>query len=268
MVRERFFMHPDIPHAEVRCSRESERRYRPHIHSTYCIGAIDEGEVAYRVGGRVEALRKGSLAVIGPEVLHSCNPADSRGRSYYALFLDAEWCERLRRSLFRCESPGPVESVLLEGGSLFRRFVELLESLMRTGDSAGKGRALADLAGEIFLRAGRSLGEDEHRLERVGLIKSRLSAGLDESVSLRQLALDLGENPYTLLRRFKAATGMTPHAYRLNRRIEQARRLLREGWEPARAALECGFFDQSHLHRHFRAIAAATPGEYRVNFVQ
>jgi AraC-like DNA-binding protein len=61
---------------------------------------------------------------------------------------------------------------------------------------------------------------------------------------------------------------MTPHAYRLNRRIEQARRLLREGWEPARAALECGFFDQSHLHRHFRAIAAATPGEYRVNFVQ
>jgi transcriptional regulator GlxA family with amidase domain len=44
--------------------------------------------------------------------------------------------------------------------------------------------------------------------------------------------------------------------------------MLRQGVEPAEVALECGFFDQSHLHRHFRAITAVTPGEYQRNFVQ
>jgi AraC-like DNA-binding protein len=36
----------------------------------------------------------------------------------------------------------------------------------------------------------------------------------------------------------------------------------------AETALECGFFDQSHFHRHFKAMTTVTPQEYRVNFVQ
>jgi AraC-like DNA-binding protein len=27
-------------------------------------------------------------------------------------------------------------------------------------------------------------------------------------------------------------------------------------------ALDSGFFDQSHFHRHFKAIVGVTPGEY------
>jgi AraC-like DNA-binding protein len=266
MSRERFFKHPSLPYAECRCSRESERRYKPHMHKTYCIGAIDEGEVVYRVGERTESLRPGSLALISPEVLHSCNPPDSRRRSYYVLFLDAGWCEDLRRSMWGCEAPGPVEAVLLEDESVYRRYIGVLESLMGGGDPAGTERALVGLAGDVFLRAGRAGAVPPS--PQVELMKRALGDRLGEDVSTRRIALDLDANPYTLLRKFKASTGMTPHAYRLGCRVEKARSLLREGWEPARAALECGFFDQSHLHRHFKAVTAVTPREYRVNFVQ
>ena len=91
---------------------------------------------------------------------------------------------------------------------------------------------------------------------------------LDVDITMRQLALKLQANPYTLLRQFKAATGLTPHAYRLNCKIELAKNLLQKGLELSQVALECGFFDQSHFHHHFKAITTVTPKEYQVNFIQ
>ncbi len=85
---------------------------------------------------------------------------------------------------------------------------------------------------------------------------------------MREMALQLDANPYTLLRQFRAATGITPHAYWLNCRIELAKMLLQKGMDVSQVALECGFYDQSHFHRHFKAITAVTPKEYQVNFIQ
>jgi AraC-like DNA-binding protein len=33
-------------------------------------------------------------------------------------------------------------------------------------------------------------------------------------------------------------------------------------------AYNCGFFDQSHLNRCFKAMTTVTPYQYRVNFIQ
>jgi transcriptional regulator GlxA family with amidase domain len=51
-------------------------------------------------------------------------------------------------------------------------------------------------------------------------------------------------------------------------RIERAKTLLQRGFDLSHVALECGFFDQSHLHRHFKAVTTVTPKEYQINFVQ
>lgn len=54
---------------------------------------------------------------------------------------------------------------------------------------------------------------------------------------------ELAANPYTLLRQFKQAIGITPHAPRMNCHIEGARTLLQNGMEISEVALACGFFD-------------------------
>jgi len=165
-----------------------------------------------------------------------------------------------------------VDAISLDDEAMFDRYVEAVELLMGDGKLEAKDAALRDLAGAVFLAASSraSQGEEGGEPSR-GLIeamKARLGTKLDDEISTRGIARRFEANPYTLLRRFKAVTGMTPHEYRMNCRIERARELLREGWDPAKAALECGVFDQSHLHRVFKAMTAATPGEYRVNFVQ
>ena len=51
-------------------------------------------------------------------------------------------------------------------------------------------------------------------------------------------------------------------------KINQSKKLLKEGMSLVSTALECGFYDQSHFHRNFVKYTAITPKEYQLNFVQ
>ena len=81
--------------------------------------------------------------------------------------------------------------------------------------------------------------------------------------TLDELALATGVGPYTLLRAFRAETGLPPHAYLNQLRVRQARQLLDRGVPPARAAAEAGFADQAHLTRHFKRVLGVPPGAYQ-----
>jgi AraC family transcriptional regulator len=98
------------------------------------------------------------------------------------------------------------------------------------------------------------------KLSRVQeLIESRLDADL----TLQDLAVEVGYSRSHFLRAFHATTGVTPHRYVLNRRIERARRLLGETDTIAEVAYRCGFSSQAHLTLAFRKVCGLTPGEYR-----
>lgn len=270
MSEERFWKHPDLPFAECRYSKDSDRHYVAHMHRTFSIGAIGRGEVAYRIGDETSTLRPGALVLINPETLHSCNPTDAGDRTYYVLYLDARWCARLEGERAMGASLRPVVRSYLEDEDLYRRYVDAMEALMGEGDVAEKERLLVDVVKAILSRA-REGEKPEARAAmpvRMERLKRRLSATERTDVSMRELAVEFKMNPFTLLRQFKAATGMTPHRYLLNCRIERARGLLRSGEDLSSVAMDCGFFDQSHFHRYFKSMTAVTPKEYRVNFLQ
>lgn len=96
----------------------------------------------------------------------------------------------------------------------------------------------------------------------IASVRDWLDAHCDAALPLAELAAHAGLSPYQLIRRFVRHTGMTPHAYQLDRRIQRARRLLAAGTPICDTALATGFADQSHFHRSFRERVAATPGQY------
>ena len=55
---------------------------------------------------------------------------------------------------------------------------------------------------------------------------------------------------------------MTPHAFQINLRVEEARRLLAAGIPPAEVAATCAFADQPHLTRVFKRAVGVSPGRY------
>ncbi|MFX5956846.1 AraC family transcriptional regulator, partial [Acinetobacter baumannii] len=63
-------------------------------------------------------------------------------------------------------------------------------------------------------------------------------------VSLDDLANASGLSRFQVLRAFTRATGLTPHAYLVQRRIDLARRLIAQGEALANAAIGSGFADQ------------------------
>lgn len=269
MHLENFLQDNRLPFVECRYTRSSQSVFKPHIHSGLSIGAVDLGEVEYFVGGRSATLRPGSLALINPEILHSCNSLRTEGRSYYMLYLDVDWCLTVQKSLWDIDSFVQFSIIKLDNPLLYNRYCQTLQHLLSPDiHLQEKEQLLVDLVIAVFQNGCRPLAEKKHTPTNITQLKKMLKEDLPKDLTLDSLADILGVNPYTLLRKFKAETGITPHAYRLNCRIEQAKEYLRQGKDIAETALECGFFDQSHLHRHFKAMTTVTPQEYRVNFVQ
>ena len=85
---------------------------------------------------------------------------------------------------------------------------------------------------------------------------------LAANVTLDELAGAVGISRHRLTRLFRAAHGMPPHRFQLAHRIGAARRMLERGVPVAEVALDTGFVDQSHLHRHFRKTLGMTPARY------
>ena len=90
---------------------------------------------------------------------------------------------------------------------------------------------------------------------------------LDLPLSVGQLARRAAMSPRTFARRFRAATGTTPHRWILRQRLLLAQRLLETTEEPVGwVAARCGFATAAGLRMHFSREVGASPLAYRHAF--
>uniref|UniRef100_A0AAU2JZA0 AraC family transcriptional regulator n=1 Tax=Streptomyces sp. NBC_00049 TaxID=2903617 RepID=A0AAU2JZA0_9ACTN len=89
----------------------------------------------------------------------------------------------------------------------------------------------------------------------------RLLSRAGGAVPVREVAAEVGWSQGYLVRRFTEQVGLTPKTSARVLRFHRAVRMLtREGVNPAEVTAACGFYDQAHLNREFRALAGTTPG--------
>jgi AraC-like DNA-binding protein len=97
---------------------------------------------------------------------------------------------------------------------------------------------------------------------KINRVKEYLNAYYGRDITLDDLAEVAQFSPYHLLRTFRSSVGLTPHAYLIQIRIEEGKRLLRTGNPISDVSATTGFTDQSHFTRHFKRIMGITPGQY------
>jgi AraC family transcriptional regulator len=106
---------------------------------------------------------------------------------------------------------------------------------------------------------------------RSGFPRARLRTVMDyiqthllDDTSLRELALVADLSPHHFAALFKASTGLPPHQYVLQQRVEVAKRLLSDHrYSLAEVAQEAGFPTQAHFTATFRRMTGTSPGKYR-----
>jgi AraC-like DNA-binding protein len=89
-----------------------------------------------------------------------------------------------------------------------------------------------------------------------------IDACFAEPISLSELAAVAELSISRFAVRFSAEIGVSPQQYVRLVRVRHAQRLLRRGLPPSIVAAEVGFFDQSHLCRHFKRVLGRTPREW------
>jgi AraC family transcriptional regulator len=87
---------------------------------------------------------------------------------------------------------------------------------------------------------------------------------LQDELSLFELARTARLSPHYFATVFKASTGMSPHRFVIERRIDRARDLLRRDDKTiSEIAYAVGFSSQSHLTANFRRTMGVTPRKFR-----
>ena len=100
--------------------------------------------------------------------------------------------------------------------------------------------------------------------ERLRRVRDYVEAHLNDDLSLTMLADIACLSPCHFSRSFQDAAGVGPHGYVIQRRLERAKRLLRQTHRPiALIAQDTGFADQSRLTAVFRREMGVTPGQFR-----
>ncbi len=83
------------------------------------------------------------------------------------------------------------------------------------------------------------------------------------AISVRELEKALGWSRRHIERVFIESMGVPPKRFAGLVRFRRAQRALRAGRKPAEVALDCGYFDHSHLANEFRRFAGTSPSNLR-----
>ncbi len=140
-----------------------------------------------------------------------------------------------------CINPEPLHDLYGDGLTV-AMFIEL----MRLGGGA-VARKRSQLAGWQLRRAIDYIEENCLR-----------------SIRLEELASLTGLSQSYFSHAFKASTGLPPHQWQMNARIERAKQLMLKRNIPlTNIAAETGFSDQAHFTRVFRKTVGATPSNWK-----
>ncbi|MFK0162463.1 AraC family ligand binding domain-containing protein [Rhizobium sp. NPDC090279] len=241
---------------------DTGRSFPKHTHDQFGIGIIEAGAQASLSGRGMVQAEAGDIISVNPNEVHDGMPV-GESRAWSMLYFD----------------PRLIGDLLREVGEGRLGAVEFPSPVIRSGEMAGHFKTLFSL-----------LIEDaaENSLLRDGLLLSLVAAAMREGsggagaaaptvvyrarelidddpaapLTLAELAALCGLSRFRFLRAFTRATGLTPHAYLMQRRIQEARRLIAAGTSLAEAAFASGFSDQSHMTRLFIRNFGVSPGAY------
>lgn len=245
--------------------------FNPHTHETPVVALIQGGVhgVAYR--GAQVFVPPGSLLLVNPDERHTGYAADPGGWRYRVLYPELRLLQQAALYAGQTGRTLAFRPGLVTDPDLAARFTRL-HALLDAGASRLERETLTlQTLGGLLARHSQdrreqlSAGQDRRVVRQVRQVRQLLDDPLSD-LNLTELATQVNLSVYQLNRAFRKALGLALHDYQTQRRVHLAQALLRVGLPAAQVAVQAGFYDQSHLNRHFRRRVGVTPVQYQAAF--
>jgi AraC-like DNA-binding protein len=238
--------------------------YPPHSHDALLVAVTETGGSEIRAHGGAEEADGARLLVVNPAEAHSSRMRRSTRWRYRSFYLEEPALGDVLGGLGLRRLPAFGRNLLADR-DLIEDFLALHRALERPGDPLRERELLVGTFGRLVRRHG-SAGPRLALPPRDRVLLARLAGAMREryaeALTLPELASLAGLTQFQLIGLFRRGTGLTPHAYLTQLRLEVARGRLRGGARIAEAALEAGFYDQAALTRHFKRRYGITPLQF------
>ena len=244
-----------------------------HYHTFHKIIILLAGRAGYAIEGEGYALQPGDYVLVGRGSIH--RPIVEQGDFYERaiLYISPEFLQEQSRggddleTCFR-QAQRDFRYVYHSGGG--DRVRELFGLLEQSQQEAGFGAALLQRAlfTQLMVEVNRiSLAGDTVSAaagdSKVVALLQYLNAHLTEGLTIDELAARFYISKYHMMRRFRAETGYTVHAYLTGKRLALAREQIAAGTPILQAASACGFGDYSAFCRAYRRQFGQPPSSAR-----
>jgi AraC-like DNA-binding protein len=263
----RYWQHGAVEGVDLLSARYVTHRYGRHSHETYTFGLIEAGIEEFDYGSNVFRAGPGAVALLDPDVVHTGQAATPSGWRYRVLYPQVSVVSEVAAELgWRAGTPRFPQTVVYDSASaaMLRAAHRAAEYGDELASSSLLRTALAGLLRAHATPGPASVATPVRRAPHaVGTVRDLLAERISDPPSLAELAALTGLSQFALLRAFRDATGLPPHAYLNQLRVRRARLLLDDGLPPADVAAQTGFADQAHLTRHFKRVVGVPPAAYQ-----
>jgi len=250
---------------ELLCADFRRQRFAPHFHDDYTFGLVTRGANRFRYGRQHLVAPVGTLCLAMPGEVHT-GEAINGGWSYWTMHVSADLLTGLAAARAdRSADPPSFVSAVIDDPAAARRFAAFFAASRNTAlPTLAHEERLVDALGHLIRCHAQPRRPRDCRARSYGDLAVRvrdvLADRFADPLTLADLEALTGADRFRLIRAFRTAYGLPPHAWQVQVRLARARALIRSGAPIAAAAAATGFADQSHLTRLFKRNYGHTPG--------
>lgn len=235
--------------------------FPPHVHAGLTLGLVVSGREEIQSKNSFSRVEGGAVYLIPPDTVHAAKSYEKSSWRYYSAYVPYDHATRF----FDGAACGDVRfDAFVMQNSRASHVARQLAALSKAQDRLQLDVCLYDaLSAACALDPDVAVSASAHSHSSARKVREYIDAFYMHDISLSQLAGLAGWSAQYLISAFRKQTGATPYAYLIARRLSVARSRLLKGEPLSAIAMDCGFFDQSHLNRHFVRVFGLSPAAYR-----